>query len=57
MVVLEDIIKEYVDKFGKEPVLPFGSEGEAIDLLIEAMETNKPLKFDYTDKDPNTYVL
>ena len=57
MVVLEDIVKEYIDKFGEEPVLPFGSEGEAIDLLIEAMEANKPIKFDFSDKDPKSYVL
>ena len=55
MVVLEDIIEEYIAKFNEEPQYPRGTEGEAIDLLIEAIEANKPLRFDINYDDPDIF--
>ena len=53
MVVLEDIIEEYIAKFNEEPQYPRGTEGEAIDLLIGAIEARSSSSGRNTNRNGN----
>ena len=53
----EAVTKKYVKRFGKEPNLPRGFAHDAIDMMLKAIKTNKPLKFDWDDLDPDEYKL
>jgi len=57
MLTEDDVLKEYVKKFGKEPNLPRGFADEAIDMMLRAIDANEPLKFDWDDLDPDEYCL
>lgn len=52
MLTIDDVIKEYMEKFGVEPVLGRGFAGDHIELLINAMDSDTQLvDEDYRDKD------
>tara|TARA_R110002153_G_scaffold60510_1_gene163965 strand:+ start:1493 stop:1669 length:177 start_codon:yes stop_codon:yes gene_type:complete len=52
MLTIDDVIKEYKEKFGVEPVLGRGFAGDHIELLINAMDSDTQLiDEDYRDKD------
>ena len=59
MLVLNDVLEMYMKKFNldEEPILPMGSAEEAIEMLMIAIDTNKKLKFDWDDLEPNDYKL
>lgn len=53
MLTIDDVIKEYIEKFGVEPVLGRGFAGDHIELLINAMDRDTQLvDEDFSDKDP-----
>ncbi len=53
MLTIDDVIKEYMEKFGVEPVLGRGFAGDHIELLINAMDSDTQLvDEDFRDKDP-----
>tara|TARA_R110002167_G_scaffold34895_3_gene111468 strand:- start:607 stop:783 length:177 start_codon:yes stop_codon:yes gene_type:complete len=58
MLTIDDVIKEYKEKFGVEPVLGRGFAGEHIELLISAIDGNTQLiNEDFRDKDPALVAL
>lgn len=59
MLVLNDVLEMYIKKFNldEEPILPMGSAEEAIEMLMIAIDTNKKLKFDWDNLEPNDYKL
>lgn len=59
MLVLNDVLEMYMKKFNldEEPILPMGSAEEAIEMLMIAIDTNKKLKFDWDNLEPNEYKL
>jgi hypothetical protein len=53
MITIDDVIKEYIEKFGVEPVLGRGFAGDHIELLINAMDSDTQISDeDFRDKDP-----
>tara|TARA_Y100000389_G_C17402558_1_gene486161 strand:+ start:404 stop:580 length:177 start_codon:yes stop_codon:yes gene_type:complete len=58
MLTIEDVLKEYKEKFGVEPVLGRGFAADHIELLIEAIDKDIQLTdLDYSAKDPTTLSL
>ena len=59
MLVLNDVLEMYMKKFNldEEPILPFGSAEDAIEMLMIAIDTNKKLKFEWDNLNPDQYKL
>ena len=49
----------YMKKFNldEEPILPFGSAEDAIEMLMIAIDTNKKLTFEWDNLNPDQYKL
>jgi hypothetical protein len=59
MLILNDVLEMYMKKFNldEEPILPFESAEDAIEMLMIAIDTNKKLTFEWDNLNPDQYKL